>query len=300
MEWLHCDHEPRRGRSTRDCLEARRAVADHRRKPAWGRGSSQCGLAVPGADDNGAVTNSELVTARDLDAWCKDLSSQSRLPILVRQLILATAPVTEITMPAREGVLLRGWDGLVRCPVADAHVPLGLSGWELGTSDAPRDKAQRDIRNRTRSPQGVDRAVTTFVAVSARIWPDRERWRDARRRDGGWADVRAYDAHDLELWMERVPSAHVRISEMLGREPRDVRTPDGWWQTWSAQTDPALPLAFPACRPRRCQRRPGPRARAARRRSSPSWPLRRPRPSPSRAPASLAGARTPAGSGPGP
>ena len=44
--------------------------------------------------------------------------------------------------------------------------------------------------------------------------------------------------------MERVPSAHVRISEMLGREPRDARTPDAWWQTWSAQTDPALPLGF--------------------------------------------------------
>jgi hypothetical protein len=190
------------------------------------------------------VTNSELVTALDLDAWCKELSSQSRLPILVRQLILATAPVTEITMPAREGVLLRGWDGLVQCPVADAHVPLGLSGWELGTSHPPRDKAQRDIRNRTRNPQGVAPATTTFVAVTARIWPDRERWRDARRKTGRWADVRAYDAHDLELWMERAPSAHVRISEMLGREPRDVQTPDAWWETWSAQTDPALPLGF--------------------------------------------------------
>jgi hypothetical protein len=153
--------------------------------------------------------------------------------------------VTEITMPARAaGVRQRGWDGRVRCPIADAHVPLGLSGWELGTGESPRDKAQRDYRNRTRHPCGVDRATTTFVEVTARMWDGRNTWRADRRAHGAWADVRIYDATDLELWMERVPSAHVGISEMLGREPRDARTPDAWWETWSTQTDPALPLGF--------------------------------------------------------
>lgn len=83
------------------------------------------------------MTNTELVTARDLDAWCTDERSPFTLPIIVRQLILATAPVTEITMPARVGVRQRGWDGLVRSAVSDPHVPCGLSGWELGTG-APR------------------------------------------------------------------------------------------------------------------------------------------------------------------
>jgi hypothetical protein len=80
--------------------------------------------------------------------------------------------------------------------------------------------------------------------VTARIWPDKESWRNARRKEGVWAGVRAYDAHDLETWMERVPSAHVRISEILGREPRDVRTPDAWWMMWSRQTDPSLLREF--------------------------------------------------------
>ena len=80
--------------------------------------------------------------------------------------------------------------------------------------------------------------------MTARAWDGRKTWRHARRAHGVWADVRIYDATDLELWMERVPSAHVRISEMLGPEPRDARTPDAWWQTWPAQTDPALPLGF--------------------------------------------------------
>jgi hypothetical protein len=62
--------------------------------------------------------------------------------------------VTEITMAAREGVLLRGWDGRVVSGVTDAHVPTGTSGWELGTSGRPREKAQRDYRNRTKNSQG--------------------------------------------------------------------------------------------------------------------------------------------------
>ena len=202
------------------------------------------GLSCRRGRENGMVPNTELVTARDLDAWCTDMRSQSTLPIIVRQLILAADSVTKITMPAREGVLRRGWDGLVRSDVSDPHVPRGLSGWELGTGAPPRDKAQRDYRNRTRNPCGVDPATTTFVAVTARIWPGKESWRDARRKHGVWADVRIYDALDLEIWMERAPSAHVRVSEILGREPRDTRTPDAWWTAWSRQTDPALPRAF--------------------------------------------------------
>jgi hypothetical protein len=66
----------------------------------------------------------------------------STLPILIRRLILASASVTEISMRAREGTLLPGWDGRVQSNATDAHVPLGRSGWELGTSKNPRDKAQ--------------------------------------------------------------------------------------------------------------------------------------------------------------
>jgi hypothetical protein len=190
------------------------------------------------------MSNPELVTALDLDQWSDSLVAQTSLPVLVRRLILATASVTEITMRAREGALLPGWDGIVRSDVADAHVPLGTSGWELGTSKDPRDKAQSDIRNRTEESLGLDPATTTFVAVTSRMWRDRDDWRDARRRDGRWADVRAYDADDLMTWLERAPSVHHWISELLGRDPRDVKTPDTWWGQWVSQTRVVLPRDF--------------------------------------------------------
>ena len=128
-------------------------------------------------------SNPELITALDLDQWSGTLAAQTTLPILVRRLILATTPVSEITMRAREGALLPGWDGIVRSDVTDAHVPLGTSGWELGTSKDPGDKAQSDIRSRTKDPLGLDPATTTFVAVTSRMWRDRDDWRDARRKE---------------------------------------------------------------------------------------------------------------------
>ena len=84
------------------------------------------------------MSNPELITAADLDQWSGTLAAQTTLPILVRRLILATTSVGEVTMRALEGALLPGWDGIVRSDVTDAHVPLGTSGWELGTSKDPR------------------------------------------------------------------------------------------------------------------------------------------------------------------
>ena len=128
------------------------------------------------------MSNPELVTALDMDQWSESLAAKSTLPVLVRRLILATAHVTEISMRAREGVAVPGWDGQVRCDVDDPHVPRGASGWELGTSREPRHKAQSDMHDRILDPQGVDPKTTTYVAVTSRIWRDRDNWCDAPAR----------------------------------------------------------------------------------------------------------------------
>lgn len=193
---------------------------------------------------NGSVANPELVTALDLDQWSESLASRSMLPVLIRRLILTTAAVTEISMRGREGVGVSGWDGVVRSDAGDPHVPSGMSAWELGTSSDPRGKAQSDMHDRILNPLGLDPGSTTYVAVTSRLWGERDAWRDARRTDGPWADVRAYDADDLETWLERAPSVHYWISEQLGREPRDAMTPDAWWDRWSRRTRPVLPLGF--------------------------------------------------------
>ena len=84
--------------------------------------------------------------------------------------------------------------------------------------------------------------------MTSRIWRDRDDWRDARRKDGPWADVRAYDADDLVTWLERAPSVHYWISEQLDREPRDVRTPDSVVGA-VGQPDSCRPSSRASCSP---------------------------------------------------
>jgi len=100
------------------------------------------------------------------------------------------------------------------------------------------------FRTRTKDPLGLAPKTTTFVAVTSRSWRDRDDWLKLRRRQKKWAGVRAIDADDLVTWLERAPSVYLWISEQLGREPRDVRPPDAWWDRWISQTRVVLPRGF--------------------------------------------------------
>ena len=201
--------------------------------PAWGIG------------ENRRVSNPELVRAKDLDQWGREDTSHFEATILVRRLILATASVAEIDFGAREDVFLSGWDGVVEARGGSPFVPDGASRWEVGVKKSGlRAKAQSDYDKRTADPLGADPATTTFLFATVQSANWRKRWRTDRSQDGVWADVRAYGASDLETWLESAPSVHYWISERLGRDPRDVTSPDTWWTRWSRRTQPTLPLRF--------------------------------------------------------
>ena len=141
------------------------------------------------------------MSAQDLDQWSDSLAAQTTLPILVRRLILATASVTEITMRAREARSCQLGDG--SRPVRRRRSPRRSEppGWELGTARTPETRLSR--HRLVERPWASTPKTTTFVAVTSRTWRDRDDWRDARRKDGKWADVRAYDSDDLVTWLER-------------------------------------------------------------------------------------------------
>ena len=54
-------------------------------------------------------------------------------------------------------------------------------------------------------------------------------------------DVVAYDADDLETWLERAPAVHAWISAHLGKDPHEAESLETWWESWSGETRPALP-----------------------------------------------------------
>jgi len=80
--------------------------------------------------------------------------------------------------------------------------------------------------------------------VTARRWAENEAWARARQAEGAWRSVRAYDADDIETWLESAPAVHGWISRQLGKHPDGIVDVETFWADWSQTTRPALTPEF--------------------------------------------------------
>lgn len=182
-----------------------------------------------------------LIDATDLNAWSNRREAQSLLPRVVRRLVHATSErVKRVGFPADEGVQLGGYDGIVRVGESNAFVPEGASVWELGTNRGVKAKADEDYKKRCDDPLGLDPSETTFVFVTPRRWGGKDDWVAAKEAEGFWREVRAYNADDLEEWLELAPGVHVWLSSRLGKQPEGARDLAGFWAAWSGVTNPPM------------------------------------------------------------
>ena len=131
---------------------------------------------------------------------------------------------------------------------ATPWIPQGSSGWEFGVNQNPRSKAESDYvnRSRNRSISPAERRECTFVFVTPRDWPGKTEWAKRKNGVGVWKEVRAYDASDLEQWLEGSVCAQLWLAEKLNTIPVDgLETLDKFWQRWSDASYPAIsPVIF--------------------------------------------------------
>lgn len=85
---------------------------------------------------------------------------------------------------------------------SNAFAPNGRSVSEVSNRSRPRTKAQDDYVNRSNNPGSVDPSQVTFVFVTMRHFKHKVEWRDQRRADGIWNDVR------VPLWKTRCPCSY--------------------------------------------------------------------------------------------
>lgn len=186
-----------------------------------------------------------LVNGTDLHEWAGRRDAQSTLPQIVRRLVFATANgPSRVSFGSAEAVQLRGWDGITVTSRKTAFVPEGAVGWELGTNTNVKAKADEDYEKRTADPGELAIHRSTFVFVTARRWSEKHEWAAARRKEGRWRDVRAYDADDLEAWLELAPVIHIWVSSLIGKAPDGAIDLDSFWDGWAGATSPALTPAF--------------------------------------------------------
>ncbi|HEY1258899.1 MAG TPA: HigA family addiction module antitoxin, partial [Stellaceae bacterium] len=185
------------------------------------------------------------IKAMQIEAWAERQEARAELAALLRRLVVSTGgELSKADFPAYENSQRKGWDGTVTAGSATPWIPLGTSGWEFGVNQDAARKAEEDYTARTKAITRQIRAETTFVFVTPRNWPGKEAWAAVKRATGDWKDVRAYDASDLEQWLEVSIPAQAWMGERLAIGAGEVQTLDACWKRWAGATNPEFSKAL--------------------------------------------------------
>lgn len=182
------------------------------------------------------------ITARKIADWAtgNNKEAQHQLPVLLRRLINSTGSnLRRVDLPGGDNAQRPGWDGWVEADVPTQWIPEGRSGWELSTEQGPASKANRDYRARL-GIAAADRAQCTFVFVTTTNWRNKNDWAAQKETLGHWKAVRAYDASDLEQWLEASISGQVWLAEKLGIPTEGVETLAQSWDRWADASEPKM------------------------------------------------------------
>jgi hypothetical protein len=185
------------------------------------------------------MNNHELAKLLLLNINC--IEARSHLPALLRRLIHNTGEnLVKVDFPAHDNSQRHGWDGVVIADTAVPWIPKGKSGWEFGVNKKPEVKANSDYETRTKNTLASERKDTTFVFVTPRNWPAKTAWEKIKREENEWKDVRAFDADDLEQWLEQAIPAQNWFAERIGIRDDTITSLEECWRKWAFVTEPKL------------------------------------------------------------
>jgi hypothetical protein len=181
------------------------------------------------------------INSTDLKNWAQTRDCQENLPSVIRQLIRATiSNIKSISFPAGDSIVYSGWDGILESLEETEYIPKGLSVWEIGTNQDIKRKAEEDYKKRKQDTLGLNPSETVYIFVTPRIWTQKGKWVDEKKKENFWQDVRVYDARDLEEWLEQAPAVGTWLAMHIGKYPKNVLSLEDWWEQWSIITKPPL------------------------------------------------------------
>lgn len=182
------------------------------------------------------------IKANDIEGWVShNIPARSRLAVFLRTLVHSTGSgLTKVDFPGNDDAERPGWDGFVEASEGTPWVPAGRSGWEFGTNDDPKAKADGDFDKSMKAFDKKERAQTSFVFVTPRRWAGKVAWVVAKKATGLWKDVRAYDASDLEQWLEQSLPAQAWFANEKHIPAQHVRSLDKCWADWADVSAPPL------------------------------------------------------------
>jgi addiction module HigA family antidote len=193
------------------------------------------------ADTKSYVPPFLAIKANDIEGWVShNIPARSRLAVFLRTLVHSTGSgLTKVDFPGNDDAERPGWDGFVEASEGTPWVPSGRSGWEFGVNDDPKAKAEGDFEKSVKALDKKGRAETTFVFVTPRRWAGKA-WVAAKKAKGLWKDVRAYDASDLEQWLEQSLPGQAWFANETHIPAQHVRSLDKCWTDWATVSTPPL------------------------------------------------------------
>jgi hypothetical protein len=182
------------------------------------------------------------VTASHIVNWASTQAkeAQTDLPRWVRRLCFDPETTRQLSFPAGDSTYVPGWDGALFSESGDAWVPSGASRWEIGCDRNVLGKANGDYQKRTEQTSEAERSACTFVFVTPRRWAKKLDWVAEQCRKDEWSEVRAYDADDLEQWLEQKPAVALQFAEELGLSGWGVVSLSRYWDSWARQCRPPI------------------------------------------------------------
>ena len=182
------------------------------------------------------------ISASQIVNWVEKNSrkAQEFIPFLVGQLCCACANTNRIDFPSGDSISKPGFDGFVSTS-GDAWVPKGQSVWEIGTNKDITSKASSDFIKRTSELHTDFRSCTTYIFITPRRWTKKSAWvADRKKENCSWLDIRAYDADDLEQWLEQQPMVKVKLLEKIDKSSYYVQSLDEYWLRWAKSCIPTI------------------------------------------------------------
>lgn len=182
------------------------------------------------------------IKANDIETWAsQNISARTRLSVLLRILAHSTGVgLKKVDFPGNDDAQRPGWDGFVEAAEGTPWIPDGTSGWEFGVNVDIKGKADGDFTKSVKATKKADRDNTTFVFVTPRRWAGKSAWVEEMKAKRLWRDVRAYDASDLEQWLEQSLSGQAWFANETMRPSEGVRSLDQCWSDWAGATNPPL------------------------------------------------------------
>lgn len=169
--------------------------------------------------------NFNMIERAHIENWANMQSAKGDFPQFIRRLVYAsvTPYLLKGDIPYGSAVFMGGWDGEVETSQQTEYMPLGKSILEFGTNGAYKKKAEDDYAKRSAEAyEGLNKAETTFIFMTPRVWGDKKDWEEEKKKDGIWKDVRVYDSTVLAQWIISVPSVELWFAPLVGLQATNL------------------------------------------------------------------------------